>query len=216
MSLNQLLVEGKTGEGLDLEVRSISTASGAGNLVRGSLTVLGISDLQGAVTCESSLDIVGSTNLFGSLSIDSKPVVLNGVQLRASQNLIATTELTNIGSTDFRYQRYGTDVLHISGTVFGDIVSTANSKTCAFVITVPNGYTLAGPFAAGRYCSVSGGGCLTTGIGTSLGQWGTGVCYPASSTTYRISFNTGTGANMANIAGQLMLSFSVWLDLVTG
>lgn len=215
MSLNKLLVDGKVADGLDLEVRSISTATGAGNLIRGALTVVGSTDLQGNTTAEQKLDVVGVSNLYGGMTLNSKKVVLDGVQLRASQNLIAGTELTNIGSTDFRYQKYN-DVLHVSGTLYGEIVSVTNSKTVSFIITTPNGYTLAGPYAAGRYCSVSGGGCMTTGIGTSLGQYVAGVCYPVSLTTYRILFNTGSGANIINFSGQLILSFTVWLDLVSG
>ena len=88
MSLNKILLEGKTGDGLDLEVRSISTAQDAGSLIRGSLTVQGLTDLMNNTTCEEKLDVVGVSNLYGGMTLNSKKVLMDGSQLYAQQVLI--------------------------------------------------------------------------------------------------------------------------------
>jgi len=75
MSLNQLLINGKIGEGLDIECKSVSTSVGSGSIMRGDLTVLGITDLQGTVTCEDSLTVVGNQRNYGNM-INYRPVSL--------------------------------------------------------------------------------------------------------------------------------------------
>lgn len=209
MSLNKLLIEGKVAEGLDLEVRSISTATGAGNLIRGALTVVGIADLQGNVTAEQDLDVVGTAYL-SNLVLNNKVVSLNGTQTQAQQNLVFIG-LSNTGSSSFKYQKYN-NTLHLSGFVYGDVTALINSRTLSFTGAVPSGYTFPAPWGTTHFYSVSGGGCSVLGTATSQAQYVAGYCYPVSASTYRITFNTGSGLNSLDLAGQTILSFSVWFD----
>ena len=73
MSLNQILIEGKKGDGLNIECKSINSAIGSDSLFRGQITVEGISDLQGDVTCEQSLIVVGVRTNY-SPSVEFRPI----------------------------------------------------------------------------------------------------------------------------------------------
>ncbi len=210
MSLNKLLQSGVIGDGLDLECRSISTASGAGNLIRGALTVNGISDLVGAVTCESSIDVVGSTNLFGTLALNSKLVILDGIQTPAQQGLVFTN-MNSTGSFDFHWEKYS-NIMKLSGCVYGSLVSLVTSRSLSFVGNLPTGYTFSLPYGTTRFFAGGGGGCSVLGTLASRAQYTLGYAYPVTATTYRIIFNTGTGVDALDLAGQTILSFSLTLD----
>ena len=210
MSLNKLLIEGKIAEGLDLEIRSISTATGAGNLIRGDLTVIGSTDLQGNTTVEQKLDVVGVSNLNGGMTLSNKVVKLDGVQSPAQQNLVFIG-FSYTGSSSFKFQKYN-NTLHLSGYVYGDVPALIGSRNISFVGNIPSGYTFPVPWGTNHPYSVSGGGCSVLGTGTSRAQYVAGNCYPVTATTYRINFNTGSGVDSLDLAGQTVLSFSVWFD----
>lgn len=191
MSLNKLLQEGKVSDGLDVKVKSISDSS------------TGLSVFNGQV------------NFVGSLKQNSKIINMSTTQLYASYN-IQSSEVNNFASIPFYYQKYG-DVLHISGVVVCDIINTTSSKLIECRFNLPNGYTLSPAVANGRYFSVSGGGVYSTGVGTSEAVWIASQATVLNATTYAIRWNTGTGKNALLFNGQLVLSFSVFLDgVVTG
>ena len=75
MSLNKLVYEGLVGDGLAIECRSIATATGSGSIIRGDLTVVNQSVLQSAVTCETTLTVVGNQRNFG-LTTGYNPVTV--------------------------------------------------------------------------------------------------------------------------------------------
>ena len=201
MSLNKLITEGKVSQGLDLDIRSITTAPDAVNNINGSLTV-------------NQFDVDGITNLNGGMTLDNKKVFLNGTQTAGTQGLIFNG-LSDTGSFDFKYQKYN-DVLHISGVVYGDVTTLLSSTSLSFLAQVPNGYTITGPFGATRFFSVSGGGCSVLGPTSSKAVYVAGLSYPVSATSYRITFFTGTGNPSLDLAGQTVLSFSVYLIGVNG
>lgn len=201
MSLNKLITEGKVSQGLDLDIRSITTAPDAVNNINGSLTV-------------NQFDVDGITNLNGGMTLDNKKVFLNGTQTAGTQGLIFNG-LSDTGSFDFKYQKYN-DVLHISGVVYGDVTTLLSSTSLSFLAQVPNGYTITGPFGATRFFSVSGGGCSVLGPTSSKAMYVAGLSYPVYATSYRITFFTGTGNPSLDLAGQTVLSFSVYLIGVNG
>ena len=210
MSLNKLLLSGRVDEGLDLEIRSVSTSTTGGNLFRNSVTINGITDLVGAVTCENSLDVVGSTNLFGTLALNSKQVILDGIQTPAQQGLVFTN-MNSTGSFDFHWEKYS-NIMKLSGCVYGNLVSLVTSRSLSFVGNLPNGYTFSLPYGTTRFFAGGGGGCSVLGTVASRAQYTLGYAYPVTATTYRIIFNTGSGVDALDLAGQTVLSFSLTLD----
>ena len=213
MSLNQVLIGGKVGDGLDLEVKSINTDADSGSFIRGNFTVGKISDLMGDVTCEENLTVVGLSNLYGGIKLNNQQVKFDGVQTLALAGIVCA-QMNNFVLTlsPFKYQRYG-NILHITGSIVGDIISIANSKQIEITLNIPTGYTFAPPYLFSRFLSVSGGGVNTAGVGTSQGVYIATLATPLNATTYKIWFNTGTGQSVTGaFAGQLLLNFSIFID----
>jgi hypothetical protein len=215
MSLNQLTVEGLVGDGLDIECKSISTSAGGGSIFRGSLTVLGTTDLQGTTVCEETLSVVGQTTLFGGLSLGSPPkaVVLDGVLSVAAQGFTPQAgHISNAGSFDQYYQYYGS-TLHIQGRFVAELSSPTLSRYFTVGYTIPSGYSIGGSFS-GRWASATGTGGIL-GVTGDTQPYVVGGCNVNSANTYVLVFYSGDGLGPRIISSQMMFSFHLTLDNVS-
>ena len=189
MSLNQLI--NPSGDGLNLEVKTINTLVGTSNNIRGTLKVAGL------------------TSCDGGLTINTKVVVLNGEQTPLEQGL-TFVGLVDTASSTFQFEKYN-NTLHVSGIVSGNLPSIAGSKSIQFNVILPWGYKFSLPYDITQQFAISGGGCSILGVGTSRAQYIGALCYCTSINTYTILFNTGSGGNAIDTNGLHFLSFSVWL-----
>ena len=212
MSLNKILIEGKVGEGLDLEVKSLSTSSGSGSLIRGSLTVAGSTDLQGSVTCEDSLSVVGNTTLFGNLSLGlpALSVNLNGILPVVDQNFSPQAgHISNASSYDQTFQKQGT-TLKVQGRFVAELTSIALSRYFTVGFTLPEEYAISGS-VSGRYASVSGNGA-NLAVLQDTQPYVAGTCSVLSPNTYVLIFYSGDGSAPRVINSQMFFSYQITFD----
>ena len=208
MSLNKLLFEGKVGEGLDLEVKSIATSTGSGSIIRGALTVVGVSDLQGNVTCERNLTVVDKAELFGDLKLGfpSKRALFDGVLTPAQRNLNGQAgNVSNLGGVEnWNFQNYG-NLLKINGQFVGSIPNAvANSFYVDF--TLPLGYTSS---TIGREVACGAGYNAVPGVDTQ--PYVLSSCLTLTSNTVRIFYTTGNGLPARVINAQNVFMFDMTL-----
>lgn len=215
MSINKILLNGKTANGLDLEVNSISTSIGSGSIFRGDLTVLRQSDLQGSVTCESNLTVVGNTTLYGNLNFGNPPrqVILDGILPIASQGFIPQDgHISNAQSYDQNYQFYG-NTLQIQGHFLGQLPSPTLSKYFTVSFTLPPGFTVSGSFT-NRYVSAVGNGFNLSVLSNSQ-PYVLGGCGINTATQYTMVFISGDGNGPRVIQNNMMFSYNITFDNVT-
>ena len=131
MSLNKIQINGLVGSGLDIECKSINTSFGGSSLIRGVLTVEGIADLQGDVTCESSLTVVGNTDFFGRTLLHRPLTSFSGVL--PTQN-ISVSDLVN-GIVILQSDLTSNLILPSSETldIFLDNPSDGTNFHCSFI-----------------------------------------------------------------------------------
>ena len=212
MSLNKLLIEGKIGDGLDVECKSISTSAGSGSLIRGSLTVVGSSDMQGSVTCEDSLSVVGDTTLFGNLSLGlpALSVNLNGILPVVDQGFTPQAgHVSNASSYDQTYQKQGS-TLKVQGRFVADLASIALSRYFTVGFTLPAEYAISGS-VSGRYASVSGNGA-NLAVLQDTQPYVCGNCSVLSPNTYVLIFYSGDGSDPRVINSQMFFSYQITFD----
>jgi hypothetical protein len=214
MSLNKLLIEGKVGDGLDLEVKSLSTSAGGGSLIRGSLTVAGSTDLQGITTCEDSLSVVGDTTLFGKLSLGNPAfsVNLNGILPVVDQGFTPQAgHISNASSYDQTYQKEGS-TLKIQGRFVADLTSIVLSRYFTVGFTLPAEYAISGS-VSGRYASVSGNGA-NLAVLQDTQPYVCGNCSVLSPNTYTLIFFSGDGSDPRVVNSQMFFSYQITFDSV--
>jgi len=209
MSLNKLLLNGKIADGLDLEVKSINTAANSTTGIRGDLVVQGNTYLTGPVLVSDILTVDSRVNLDGQVFLNGDKFYMGG---QLSNYGMVSIQLNNFQSTVFNYQKYG-EIMHISGIVLADLIAIGASKFMECTFNMPPGYTLTNTLPYSRYFPVTGGGQFTFGVGSALGTWVATTGTPGSATTFKIGWNTGSGANVVSGNGQtIILNFSVYLD----
>jgi hypothetical protein len=215
MSLNKLLLQGKTTQGLDIEVASISTGVGTGSIIRGNITVLGITDLQGNTTCESNLTVVNETQLLGGLKVGfpAKSVILDGIFPVAQQTFIPQAGHINQTNTyDQYYQFFGT-TLKIQGRFLGEMESSTLSRYFTVAFNVPTGFSIGGSYI-NRFAPSTGTGGNVAVLANSQ-PYVLGYCAVTGATTYTMVFYSGDGLGPRVLNNQMMFSYHLTFDDVT-
>jgi len=200
MSLNQISIEGKKGDGLDISVKSIDVSE---------LTING--DLNVERIFASSDITTLSKIITPKLELASYSVVLNGIQEQSQQNIVGQAgNISNVASfIDWTYQKYGT-VLTIQGSFLGQI---PNSLATNFYIdfTIPSFYTIAPPF--NTYICVTGSGS-TVGAGVDTQPYIVTTASSQSASIVRVLFQTGDGKVSRILNIQNVFNFNIMINNV--
>jgi hypothetical protein len=218
MSLNKVLFQGKTADGLSLYVKSINTDADGTSTFNGDVVIAGDLTLEAGFQVNGPVTYLNTTTFQGTTLLNG-PTILNGAALRMSgtqtfsQLGIVAANLTNIGATNFNYQKFGS-ILHITGVVIAEIASVGVSRQIDVTMSLPNGYTLASPTPSSRYFCLSGGGMASNGAGSTGQLYIASQATPNTASRYTVYYNTTSGANVSSITGQLILSIDVTLDQV--
>ena len=199
MSLNKILLQGKIGDGVDIECSSIKCSS----LVQKA-------NFPAGLTAGQSL-FSGSVETFGELKceqlkLQQRSVTLNGVVLPANQGIVGQGGVLNNVSNleNWSYQKYG-DTLLIQGQLVASWIN-AGTRNCTVDINIPSGFTITSALGKKEVCSGSAG---PNGIFLDNQPL---VCLGATvqtATTMRLTFVTGDGSLPRIINTPLRFEFSL-------
>jgi hypothetical protein len=177
----------------------------AGAQVQGTLAVGGDLAVHGVFKAAAGAQIQGDLAVGGD--INGGPLRIGGVQSNANVQFFSET-IESFVDTTFYYQLYGS-ILHVSGLIRGKLVSVEFSRIVSCIVSMPYGYTLSSP--SGRYMAVSGGGIFER---SDSSMYIATACISHSPSQYSIMFATTDAQPVTTISGNLVLSFSVYLDQI--
>ena len=186
-----------------------------GIIIEGPLVVASPTTfVTGPITFSDVSTFITTTNLNGLTNLNNNPLRMGGVQLNASIGLVCP-QMDNFTDTTFYYQRYGS-ILHVSGAMRGELTKIITSKVLGCSVNMPSGYTLSNCSPnGGRYMAVSGGGLhINSGDASRDTSYIASACIADSASRYTVIFTTTHADTASSISGQLLLSFSVYLDQI--
>lgn len=205
MSLNQLLAEGKKGEGLNISIGSLAVASTVVESVfEGNVRIDG-TGIGPCLLCQDDIE-TNNAVICEQLKLSQRIVKLNGILTAVQRQLtgeVSTMTLVG-GIEDWVYQRYA-DVLTIQGQFVGNVINaTSNSFYVEFKF--PGNYATT---AIGRESGVGSGANAFSNIDSqpyvlfSVRTQSPGVV--------RLYYMTGDGSGSRVINAQCVFMFNITL-----